>query len=197
MEVLVMALEAFSFSGLDEGEAELNRRLYFGLCDAARRIEARDDIELPVVVPEGYNPPLLSDQARAARESKRPDFYWAYHDHDSDEPVRQFVLECKRLTVASRNWVYSDQYVIAGVARFTSLQHGYGMASRSGAMVGYVQRLDVDTARAEVGAVLAQAGLPDLETSAEGHGVAEGLEHLLDREFLHSPYRLRHYWVAP
>ena len=117
---------------------------------------------LPVIVPEGLNPPLATDEQRAIREFKRPDFYWAYHDPDGDEPARQFVVECKRLATASSAWVYPEQYVIAGVKRFATTNHSYGKQAWAGAMVGYVQRITPDLARSEVDAYLDTAGLPAL-----------------------------------
>lgn len=195
LEVLIGALLRFRLDRTDESEGELNRRFYLCLLEAARDIERRDDVELPVVVPEGQNPPLLSDQARAAREFKRPDFYWAYHDHDGPEPARQFVVECKRLTPASRRWVYTDQYVEAGIARYTSEAHGYGKAAPSGAMVGYVQTLGVGTAEAHVNAALETSGLPRLGRSPAPSGLS-AFTHDLQRTFPHSPFRLRHFWSA-
>ena len=130
VELLHSALDALAPIGLDESEDELGTTL-------------------PVVVPEGLNPPLATDEQRATREFKRPDFYWAYHDPDGDEPARQFVVECKRLTAAGATWVYTEQYVIAGVRRFVAVDHGYGKEAWAGAMVGYIQRIPPDRAGAE------------------------------------------------
>jgi hypothetical protein len=153
----------------------------------------REGIELPVVVPEGRNPPLASDRERSGREFKIPDFYWAYHDHDGDEPARQFVVECKRLTPASRGWIYTEQYVTAGIARFIGVTHEYGKAAPSGAMVGYLQALSYGAALAAVNSCLASAPLPLLEPFDQASPVPI-LDHLLDRSFPESPFRLRHLW---
>jgi hypothetical protein len=187
--VLSEALARFEMPDPRESEDELNRRLYRCIVEAAGEIEKREGIELPVVVPEGRNPPLVSDKERNEREFKVPDFYWAYHDHDGDEPARQFVVECKRLTRASQGWVYTEQYVTAGVMRFIAVTHAYGKATPSGAMVGYLQELDHDAALVAVNACLKGAGLRELRPPT--------LDHLLDRSFPDSPYCLRHLWRAP
>jgi hypothetical protein len=190
LEVLTVALARLSVPDPDETEDELNRRLYRCIAEAARAIERRDGIELPVVVPEGRNPPLASDSQRAAREFKRPDFYWAYHDHDGEEPARQLVVECKRLTRAASRWIYTEQYVTAGITRFVTIDHGYGKEAPSGVMVGYLQSMDAETALAEVNDHLQTANLPHA-LAAHGHtGQLTQLEHLLQRGFPHSPFRL-------
>lgn len=197
LELLRVALDTFPLNDLDESEEELNRRLYLHISQTARAMEQRDGISLPVIVPEGLNPPLATDQQRAIREFKRPDFYWAYHDPDGDEPARQFVVECKRLTTASSAWVYTQQYVIAGVKRFATTNHSYGKQAWAGAMVGYVQRITPDLARSEVNAYLDTAGLPTLgQALPVGHRVSS-CSHELDRQFAHTPFRLLHLWRRP
>jgi hypothetical protein len=195
IQVLTAALERLDLPDHKESEDELNRRFYFCLLEAARAIEKRDEIELPVVVHEGRNPPLASDQERNQREFKRPDFYWAYHDHDGDEPARQFVVECKRITVASSSWVYTEQYVSAGVMRFIAVAHAYGKAAPAGAMVGYLQALDEADAAAAINACLQQASLPDLNLVTDPPPVSER-GHSFTRSFPESPFRLRHFWRA-
>lgn len=198
LDVLCAALSSFPIADLDESEESLNRRLYQHITQTAREIERRDGVTLPVVVPEGRNPPLVSDQERAAREDKRPDFYWGYHDPDGEEPARQFVLECKRLTLASSSWVYAEQYVIAGVKRFTSPQHGYGEQAWTAAMVGYLQRSDPATALADVNNYLSAAGLPTLTPSA-GTDTPSTIrhQHQLIRTIYPSPFGLVHLWRHP
>jgi hypothetical protein len=193
VQVLAAALQRLELSDPNESEQELNRRLYFCILEAARAIEKDEGIELPVVVPEGLNPPLASDQERNEREFKRPDFYWAYHDHEGDEPARQFVVECKRITVASRSWVYTEQYVAAGVLRFIAVSHAYGKAAPTGAMVGYLQELDHASALAAINACLQQVPLPDLQPGQDGPPSGE-LNHALHRTFPESPFLLRHFW---
>lgn len=195
VEVLTTALERLDLPDPDESEDELNRRFYFCIAEAARAIEKRDEIDLPVVVPEGLNPPLASDQERNEREFKRPDFYWAYHDHDGDEPIRHFVVECKRITLPSSSWIYTEQYVTAGVLRFIAVSHAYGKAAPAGAMVGYLQAVDEATAAAAINACLQQASLPELHPVTEPPPLSER-SHAVNRGFPESPFLLRHFWRA-
>lgn len=197
LDVLIAALRGFPIVDLDESEEALNRRLCLQINQTAREIERRDGVSLPVVVPEGRNPPLVSDRERAAREDKRPDFYWAYHDPDGDEPARQFVVESKRLTLASSSWVYAEQYVIAGVKRFVSPQHGYGEQAWTAAMVGYLQRSDPARALADVNEHLKAAGLPELTPEHSPHAGTSRHQHQLTRPITPSPFRLVHFWREP
>lgn len=197
IDLLRTALSGFAVSDPDESEDELNRRLYLHITETARAIERRDGVTLPVVVPEGQNPPLVSDQERAAREFKRPDFYWAYHDHDGDEPARQFVVECKRLTIPSSGRRYTEQYVIEGIRRFATVEHGYGKQAWAAAMVGYVQQIDPAVARTEIDGFLSTATLPTLDPEqSPDQGIARH-RHQLDRPFAQSPFRLLHLWRIP
>jgi hypothetical protein len=197
VDLLRAALNAFPVVDPTESEDELNRRLYLHITETARTIERRDGVTLPVVVPEGQNPPLVSDQQRAVREFKRPDFYWAYHDPDGDEPARQFVVECKRLTAPSRGWSYTEQYVIAGVQRFVTPEHGYGKQAWAAAMVGYVQQIGAAAAHAEINGFLAAAALPALDPAPSPDQRIARHHHQLDRPFAQSPFRLLHLWRIP
>ncbi len=196
VRILREALARLGLPDPAESENDINRRLFRCILDVSRSIEIREQIELPVVVYEGRNPPLASDQTRSQRECKVPDFFWAYFDHDGDEPARQFVVECKRLTVATSRWNYTQQYVAAGVLRFISPAHGYGKASPAGAMVGYVQAIDEAVALVEVNGHLHAEGLPLLADSSLTHGRHVERDHLLKRSFHESPFYLRHLWLS-
>lgn len=200
LQILREALAMLATYDDGDREVDLNRRLYRCIVAASHAIAQREQVELPVVVPEGRNPPSASDAERSTREHKIPDFYWAYIDHLADNPVaaaRQFVVECKRLTVPSKNWVYTEQYIKAGVVRFTSSDHGYGKAAPSGAMVGYLQEvMQLDQALLEVNAVATAEGLPTLTPRGDPAKIAE-LDHSLVRAFPDSPYHLLHLWLRP
>ena len=182
----------------DEGEPELNRRLYRAII-AVQGADARDGLEqLSVVVPEGRNPPVASDAQRTSREHKIPDFYWAYVDYldpDPDAVACQFVVECKRLTAPTKTWDYIAQYVYAGILRFVTEEHGYGKGTSSGAMLAYLQDVDADQALREVNAQVAANGLPVLAVRDRTADALIELHHQLARLFPDSPFLLTHLWT--
>jgi hypothetical protein len=197
MQLLREALILLDDGPVDEGECDLNRRLYRSIIAAHTRA-ARDGAEqLPVVVPEGRNPPVESDAERAAREYKIPDFYWAYVDHLAEPgAARQFVVECKRLTKATKNWNYTEQYVHAGVLRFVTVEHAYGKDARAGAMVGYLQAMDVEQALAEINTSANAQGIAPLTIRRRPGDTLIELDHQLTRPFPDSPFLLMHIWTS-
>jgi hypothetical protein len=195
--LLRAALALLAAESTGEAEVDLNRDLYRAIVRVSHAAAAAGDPP-PLVVPEGRNPPVASDHERAAREFKIPDFYWAYIDDlvaDPADAARQFVVECKRLTAASEDWVYTEQYVRSGIARFMTLGHGYGMGTPSGAMVGYVQRISLDDALDEVNGYAAVVSIPQLSANGRSAEESAEFEHSLSRSFRESPFRLMHLWV--
>jgi len=198
MEVLRDALTLLSRKATAEREDDINRDLLFCIAEATHAASGNGPA-LPPIVYEGRSPPSASDQARAAREFKVPDFQWGLTDHHATDPkaaFKHFVIECKRLAPSTRrDWVYTEQYVRNGILRFISPEHGYGKGMASGAMVGYLQGLSIDTAHTEINAHAAGERIPPLEFSARDGEEAADLEHRLDRPFEQAPYRLLHLWV--
>jgi hypothetical protein len=196
LQILREALIMLNQGPPDERETDLNRRLYLAIIDA-HATAARGGVEqLAVVVPEGRSPPVASDAERAAREAKIPDFYWAYVDHLAEPGAsRQFVLECKRLTESTRNWIYTERYVHEGVVRFITPEHAYGKDTPSGAMVGYLQAIDFDQALNEVNACAASLGIPPLAARGDPSAALAEFDHRLSRSFAVSPFLLTHIWA--
>ena len=125
-DLIRAALKELASQPVDRQENDLNRDLYFALIRASQKI-ARHRGPLATPVYEGRNPPDPSDEERAEREFKIPDFQWGYVDHlanDIDIAARYFVVECKRLT--SQTSLSERRYVECGVNRFISPAHGYG-----------------------------------------------------------------------
>ena len=177
-----------------EDENDLNRCLYRAIIRASYEADRRGEI-VPVVVPEGRNPPASSDVERAEREFKIPDFYWAYidpHANDPNDAAKQFVVECKRLT--DPRTYYTREYVKSGVKRFIDVSHGYGKGTQSGAMIGYLQMMHIDDALARVIALLYSESIsPLIPRSRDGEKRAE-FDHYIIHPFQGSPFRLVHIW---
>jgi hypothetical protein len=196
--LLRQALTRMPAESVDEMEVDLNRRLYRCIIRASHSASLAGEETLPVVVPEGRNPPAASDEKRAAREHKIPDLYWAYIDHlspDADAAAKQFVVECKRLSAPTRNWTFTSEYVASGIVRFVSVDHGYGQDAPSGAMVGYLQNITIDDALNEISITASAEHLPAPAIETRGGELTAELHHRFDRPFRESPFELRHLWI--
>jgi hypothetical protein len=182
---------------LPEAEVDLNRRLYFCLLKAARELYPNDEI---APTPECNNQPDPSDEARATREQKRPDFQWIYldkYESDSSRSSKQFVVECKRLGKPVRSdWVLNANYVNHGVRRFRETGWAYAKRFASGAMIGYMQSMELDDVLGEVNAELRKNSLSDIACKRGWRpSDVSHLEHSFDRPFEVSPFSLKHLWV--
>jgi hypothetical protein len=122
-------------------------------------------------------------------------------DHGADDPlsgVWTFVIECKRLGDSGRSdWVLNQNYVNHGIIRFIAVEHGYARNDGAGAMVGYVQNMDLPDILAEVNTAASSAGIPDLLLSGVGWkpDSTSLLDHILTRSEGVSPFHLAHFWV--
>jgi len=204
LQVLTIALRLLARErDLPPGEKEnqINRKLYFCILSAIREVheQGMDLISYPIY--EGSNQPDASDEERAAREGKRPDFQFGFIDHQEPNPdasAKQFVVECKRLGESGRSdWVLSANYVEHGVVRFYEEQYGYGKSGPSGAMIGYLQNACADQVLNEVNQAATARRMPRIVLSREGwqRSDVSNLHHRLDRAMQPTPFDLRHLWL--
>ncbi len=182
---------------LPKTEIELNRHFYFCLLRASRDLYPDDEI---APISECTNQPDPDDEARAQREQKRPDFQWVYLDRYEPDPERsskQFVVECKRLGAALRSdWVLNLNYVDHGIDRFRNPEWAYAKRSRSGAMIGYWQSMEMHEVLGEVNRCCRDRHLPDLAPAAVAKlDNTRRFEHDLDRTFEVSRFKLHHVWL--
>lgn len=201
MEVLVTALgflrrEDFSL----RQEVDINRRLWFLIHRAHRMLIARNR---GLLSPPGFdanNCPDADDKERAARENKRPDFTFGFYDNleaDPDRSARFFVAECKRLGAPSKSWKFNENYVCNGVKRFVEPAWGYGKSAKSGAMIGYVQSMQLVDILGEVNKKGEQNRLPAINLSGRWkEGAVSRLEQILTRlQVSPASFYLHHVWV--
>jgi hypothetical protein len=180
-------------------ENALNRKLYFCMLRASRELDP--DGIYPGPVAECCNQPDPDDIARATRESKRPDFTWAYLDPHEPDPLKsciQLVVECKRLgEPSSPHWILNRNYVEHGVVRFVDPQWGYAKRFPSALMIGYWQTMGKDALLAEINAYLYANGLPNLSLTGEECNISSitQVSHKLVRPFPVSPFNLKHLWL--
>jgi hypothetical protein len=202
LEIVCQALaELRQAPALPEDEPTLNRELHFCL----RRVNVRlmrqgRGVQSPFVW-EAQNQPLPDDDARAAREDKRPDFQCGFvnlQESNDDQASMFYTIECKRLGRPASRWVFNVNYVEKGVVRFVTEEHGYGKGTPSGAMVGYIQSMEPDDVLGEVNGAAGTRSLPPIVLSDAGwqEDAAARLDHRLTRPpSLLSPFDLRHLWV--
>lgn len=191
---LVLLAERLPLSG----EPALNRELYLCMLHANQQIyrEGGDYLDHAPVW-EARNPPT-PDTLGSPSERKIPDFYFGILDHAATEArrgVRNFVVECKRLgPETASGWNFNAQYIDAGVRRFVDADWRYGKDVASGAMVGYVEMMDLSDALIEVNASSIAQGLPALVPTGDSQSIRE-LMQVLTRPFEVSPFRLVHVWM--
>ena len=194
-ELLSKALATLDDKAADDDETVLNRHLYKAIIRVSFWA-AQSGEHIPPVIPEGRNPPAASDQERADREFKIPDFYWAYIDPLADDPndaSKQFVVECKRLTNPIAR--YTRAYVKSGIARFINVGHGYGKGMQSGAMAGYLQEVSLDDALSGVNNVASEDSIATLAVSRRTGETSAEFRHHVIRPIPVSPFHLTHLWV--
>ena len=182
----------------NESESEINRRFYRAIIAAHQDAARRGEEPLSVVTYEGRNAPAPSDAEFQASEYKIPDFQWAYMDDLAEDPnaaARHLAIECKRLTHATSNWDFFEQYIVNGVRRFISVEWSYGKDTPSGVMIGYLQSVDVEKAQAGVNSAATEASVPILDLREE-HSKPVELGHMLERSFADSPFNLVHFWIT-
>jgi hypothetical protein len=194
-EVLVLALrELARDQALNRGEESLNRRL-MRVIDAViydRRRDGGSMVGAPAF--DSRSSPAPSDEVRAGREFKRPDFAWLWIDDLATERTksrREIPVECKRLA----DGAFLRRYADNGILRFVTVEHSYGKDMESGFMVGYLQGIGLDAAVEGVNAAVADHDLPAMAfIDRDGNDEAK-LSHDLDRPFAITPFRLLHIWT--
>jgi hypothetical protein len=182
---------------LPDSEIELNRRLYFCLLSASLELYPDDEIA-PVL--ECNNQPDPNDESRAKREQKRPDFQWVYLDRYQSSPQlssKQFVVECKRLGKPPRaDWILNLNYINNGIHRFREPEWAYGKSASSGVMIGYWQSMEPEQMLIEVNAECQNRLFPDLVLVGQWVlGATSRFEHVFERPFEISPFKLQHFWI--
>ena len=187
---------------LPAGEDPLNRKLYFAVQRENVRLCRKGEGMPSPVTYEACNQPDVDDVTRAEREKKRPDFQWGFvnlQEPDDDRASMFYTVECKRLRSPERpDWVFNENYVRHGVARFVDVNHGYAKSAVSAAMVGYVQDMCFQAILGEVNGHASAAALPTLGLSGRAwqkEGVSRLDQQLRRRSSMVSPLDLRHLWV--
>lgn len=151
---------------------------------------------------EAQNQPLTEEDINSQHINKRPDIQWGITNHNEEDyqkAYKFYAIECKRLgEPPSDSWILNENYINKGILRFIKKEHSYGKFTSSGAMVGYIQSMELDDILKEVNSYLQAESIAEIVLPASGwykNGVSR-LEQCLERkEVLPSPFNLRHLWV--
>jgi hypothetical protein len=181
---------------LPDKEDDLSRELFI----LVRRLNNQNDKQgLPCSpIYQGHNQPVIDDPIQSIREYKKPDFQWEIrdiHEINPNKMSKYYTLEAKRLgSPPSR---FHKDYVLEGIQRFILAKYGYGKSVDSGAMIGYIQNMELEEILKEVNKYCSQLTIIELTLSPEGwQNDVSRLEHQLERpDVPPSPFNLRHLWV--
>jgi hypothetical protein len=183
-------------------ENALNRKLYFCLLRANRILQAKNRGFDYSPIYEGNNQPVFDDETRALRENKRPDFQWGFIDNlenDPEKSAKHYIVECKRLgTSTNTTWILNKNYVLYGIDRFVKAEWGYAKSSKSGALVGYIQNMEMGEIFREVNSFAGEISFPSISPPENGwirNGVNKLNQRLNRSEVPPTPFDLRHIWV--
>lgn len=198
LSVLFKALHILLTYKLDNAnENKINRKLYKEI----RRRMTIDGLSY-IVMYEAANQPILEEDPDEERERKRPDIQICWTnplEENLDKYQREYVIECKRLgRPLNKKRVLTTEYVTKGIQRFISKNHGYAKGVNSGAMVGYLQNMELDAILNEVNITTKALSISPIVLSVSGWqtGGITRLEQRLNRsELLPSEFDLHHLWA--
>lgn len=151
----------------------------------------------PIPVPEfnGRNNPRLQDKKFHTSENKEPEFKFPYVDYLGGDII-SYTVECKCLEhPPSKSCPY---YVEGGIKRYIDRASSYGIDTKSGLMIGYVQDGFLEKYHDSINHNCAKDTIPaiNLIGNWQEKGVSR-LEHTLNRpsDFPPTIFELRHFWI--
>jgi hypothetical protein len=187
-------------TSLPEGENALNAYLFDELRRAARELCPEGYAYPPIRAECPVQPHGISDESHR-RLKATPDITWGYEDDAEPDPLRatrDFVIECKRVrSPTGAGWVFTKHYADDGMNRFIDPAKRYAEGVGSAIVVGYWQDSSASALHSEVTTAATLLGFPVFSRKSKAwkaRGVTE-LDHVFDRPFSVSPFRLHHFWV--
>ncbi len=157
--------------------------------------------------PEWEKPkqPASETELGQSKKAKRPDFSCLFRNHaaqSAEDAYLDYHSECKRLgKPSSPSWNFNENYVTEGVHRFLEAEHGYGKGTYSGAMIGYVQNMRLQSIIEEVNSHIVSSPHPQipllsfLQDEFDNEGIVKTSQQLNRTNVWPSPFELRHLWV--
>ena len=204
--VFIRALKMLRLErNLPDAENRINETLYLKARLAYFKLPSKQRPPFWGLFLESQNQPQTEDDVGEEFLLKKPDFKWRLENKLDTNPhtaIRDCDIECKRLgKPLRRDRMLNEEDVKNGILRFLNIEHSYGRGVKFGAMIGYVQNMEIDTVTKEVNQYIAQVKkhkIPPIKFPANGfsQGKTVSTTQQLERtEVLPSKFNLRHVWV--
>lgn len=147
------------------------------------------------VEPNGRINPSPQNKKFHPSENKEPEFKIPYRDYSIDSDI-VYTIECKCLEhPPSKSCPY---YVEGGIKRYIDSDFSYGIYTKSGLMIGYVQDGIFEKYHDSINHNCKKHSIPPISLigSWQEKGVSR-LEHTLNRpsDFPPTIFELRHFWI--
>ncbi len=206
LEVFILALELLrdgddlpvDEDSISEKLAWKSRKANFRLNRKGRGLPFPPDWEKP-------RQPTSKMELGRSKKKKRPDFTCPFRNNmarNDKDAYLDYHIECKRLgKPSSPRWNFNRNYVTKGIFRFLDPVHGYGEGARSGAMIGYIQSMNLKDILQEVNSAArsnAHHNIPRIRFHEDGFdekGIAMSMQELTRKYLLPSSFQIRHVWV--
>ena len=187
---------------LPKGEIALNKLLYVNARQVWCDLPLNEKPASFSLVANSENSPRVKVEIDKEWTRKKPDFYWTLSnpiEGDPKEAIKDYTIECKRLHRKSANDLdFIRAYVVSGIIRYISKKHNYGIGTKSGAMIGYIQNMRHKEALEQVNAIIRKTkkfNIPIIEFD-KNHQIKDDLwngNHTLNRKEVDpSTFTLRH-----
>ena len=206
LAVFIQALKLLRFEkNLPDSENRINETLYLKAREAYFKLPLEQRPAFFGLFIEPQNQPQTEDDVGEEFLLKKPDFKWRVENRSDANPataIKDYDIECKRLgKPVNKNWVLNENYVKNGILRFSSDKHSYGKGVPFGAMIGYIQNMELKDILKEINQCVVQIQtykIPSISFSTKdisSKAIFETTQKFCRKEIKPSPFNLRHIWV--
>lgn len=204
--VITRALKKLSLEkSLPDAENRINETLCVKARDAYFKLPSKERPAFFGLSLDPQNQPQTEEDVGKKFLLKKPDFKWRLENKSDPDPamaIKDYDIECKRLGKPLRkDRVLNEDYVKNGILRFLNKEHSYGRGVPFGAMIGYIQNMEVKEILKEMNRCITQIQkhkIPSIKFSATRTTSKELIQttQKLGRVEIKPPsFNLRHIWV--
>ena len=199
LEVFTRALRKLQSVSVSGDEDSISQHLCALLPEECFQL-GQDGRAVPVPQWEKPQQPQTLSEVGQEHILKRPDFTCDFVDTSAksvDDYSIPLHIECKRLgQPTSRAWIFNENYVTKGIARFDLKSHKYGNRASSGIMIGYIISMTPEELQSQVNSCI-EDSLPDIpQLQFAFSGAPLQSQHSFARKHvLPTPFTLIHLWV--